>query len=611
MRTLTLLQEGIHKLETTWGLRLVAYLAATLGCVLLLVWYDIHCYKNMAAPAAMDAAQLARNISRGKGYTTESIRPLSIYLMRQQHNAADDKDPARLNGNHPDLANPPVYPFVLAGLMKVLPFHFDTAYKGKLWSVADPKSPSGRRGTRYQPDFLIALFNQFLFVVALVLVFLWARRLFDISVARLSVFLLLGTEVLWRFTVSGLPTMLLMVIFVAVIWCLTLWDSETREPKRGVTWLAGLSLAAGALSGIGGLTFYSAMPLIVPVVLFLAVFGGQRRVLCSVLALVAFVIVVAPWAIRNYSLCGKPFGIADYNMIESFYPGFRLQRSLQPDLPHYPLALYFSKLFTNLLPVLQEDLFKMTGGWVSAFFLVGLTVGFRNEALRRLRYFVVGCVVIFSIAQAMSQTHLSEETPDINSENLLVVLAPMTMVYGIGLFYILLDGMHFPFPQMRYVAITIFSGVLLLPMIFALLSASKGPMAYPPYWTDKIQNSARLFNEDELIMSDIPWAVAWYGDRQCVWMTLNATVSSDNPVEWQESFYAINDGLKPLYGLYLTPRSLDSKFQSQWIRGNESSWGHFIVDVIVNGKVPQKFPLTKIPPGYVPEQLLLCDRVRW
>ena len=61
---------------------------------------------------------------------------------------------------------------------------------------------------------MITFFNQFLFILLVVLAFFWARRLFDLPVARLSAVLLLGTEVLWRFSCSGLSTMLLMLIFM-------------------------------------------------------------------------------------------------------------------------------------------------------------------------------------------------------------------------------------------------------------------------------------------------------------------------------------------------------------------------------------------------------------
>lgn len=145
MQMLTLLQGLIHKLETGPGIRYLKLFVFVLFLMGLLIRYDIHSARNMNAPTAMDAAQLARNISLGRGYTTECIRPLSIYLIKQQNHAAGDKDPARLNGNHPDISNPPVYPVVLAGLMKVLPFHFETGLKGPLWSTRTVDRPAGEK----------------------------------------------------------------------------------------------------------------------------------------------------------------------------------------------------------------------------------------------------------------------------------------------------------------------------------------------------------------------------------------------------------------------------------------------------------------------------------
>ena len=37
-----------------------------------------------------------------------------------------------INGRHPDLANPPVYPVMLAGLMKMLPFHWPVETQKRL-----------------------------------------------------------------------------------------------------------------------------------------------------------------------------------------------------------------------------------------------------------------------------------------------------------------------------------------------------------------------------------------------------------------------------------------------------------------------------------------------
>ena len=59
-----------------------------------------------------------------------------------------------------------------------------------------------------------------------------------------------------------------------------------------------------------------------------------------------------------------------------------------------------------------------------------------------------------------------------------------------------------------------------------------------------------MMNERELIMSDVPWAVAWYGDRPCIWLTLNVTPLSAR-VGPHEDFYAVNQR-KTVNALYLT-----------------------------------------------------------
>ena len=69
------------------------------------------------------------------------------------------------------------------------------------------------------------------------------------------------------------------------------------------------------------------------------------------------------------------------------------------------------------------------------------------------------------------------------------------------------------------------------------------------------------------MMSDVPWAVAWYGRHQCVWLTLNA----------QDDFFAINDYIKPVQALYFTPETMDGKFVSDLMRAGEHSWGNFII----------------------------------
>ena len=431
------LQDVIHKIEVGGGPRFFRIGLVVLAVVFLTVGYNWRAFKNMASQEAMDAAQVARNLSQGKGYTTLFIRPFSMYLVKKRNLAKGSAvagkgaDPSQIKGMHPDLANPPVYPFLLAGVMKVLPFQYLLPAKPKpFWSF-------NGKFWRYEPDFLIGMVNQLLFFGVVMLTFFLARRLFDARVAWLSSVLLLGTELFWRFCVSGLSTMLLILIYVGLAWCLLLLEQEAREPKRGLVWLFLLAGLAGIVLGVGGLTRYAFGWLIFPVLLFLILFGGRQRILLALIALVTFLGTMTPWMVRNYNVSGNPFGTAGYAVMENtiLFPEHRLERSLEPDLSRVYLQPFWTKLMTNTRQIMQGELPKLGGGWVTALFLAGLLVGFRSLAVRRLRYFLLGCLVVLVIVQALGRTQLSDDSPEINSENLLVLLAPLVLVYGVSLFF--------------------------------------------------------------------------------------------------------------------------------------------------------------------------------
>ena len=191
------LQEFIHKIELGEGAKVIKWITVILGFVTLAVAYDIQEHQCFVNPESMEAGQLARNLAEGRGYTTHFIRPLSMQLV--QHRRGDND--ALIKTAHPDLATPPLYPVVLAGLMKVVPFQ---------WEI-----PKESTFFHYQPEIIITVFNQLLFMLAVWLVYCLGKRMFDAFVGGLSALVLAGSSLFWRFSVSGLSTMLLLVILLA------------------------------------------------------------------------------------------------------------------------------------------------------------------------------------------------------------------------------------------------------------------------------------------------------------------------------------------------------------------------------------------------------------
>jgi 4-amino-4-deoxy-L-arabinose transferase-like glycosyltransferase len=454
---------------------------------------------------------------------------------------------------------------------------------------------------------MIALFNEALFLIVVWQTFLLARGLFDKSVAWLSALTLLGCDLLWRFSASGLSTILLLLIFTLLIRCLVRYESEARETQGGRNRLLLLATTAGLLVGVGALTRYSFGWIIVPVLVFLGILagiggGGRRWLMPCIASALAFLVVLSPWVYRNFSVSGTPFGTAGLAIIQHDY-SFMSERSLKAGQGGDYVKTTIRKLVINSQKILLDDLPKLAGGWVTPFFLVGLLLRMQSPAIRRLRYFVGATLLLFIVVQALGRTQLSSDSADINSENLLVLFVPLILIYGASLFLILLDQIELPFSRVRYVAMGLFVAILSLPLIYSFLPPRGGPLAFPPYAPQPIQESSGWMLKNELIMSDVPWAVAWYGDRQCVWLTLDA----------EDAFYEVSDYLKPVRALYLTQVTLDGKFQSEMLGLGDNSWGIFCIRLYLGGKLPPTFPMKTPAPArfFPPGHAFLTDRQRW
>src|SRR5207249_7216755 len=141
----------------------------------------------------------------------------------------------------------------------------------------DWEIPAGVPFSRYQPEVWIGGLNQALFFAAIFLAFRLAKRLFDSAVAWISILVLAGSDVFWRFSVSGLSTLLLVVIFLGLVWCLVLMEQAAQESKRSSAWFFLMAGLSGALAGAGALTRYSFGWLIVPALVFVAAHLGPCR----------------------------------------------------------------------------------------------------------------------------------------------------------------------------------------------------------------------------------------------------------------------------------------------------------------------------------------------
>lgn len=586
------IQDIIHFIEEGTGARLIRWFL-----VLVLLFgagaiYQLTEARNFSSPEAMDAAQLGRNLAEGRGYTTSFIRPLSMHL-RQELMRAKGADPrAVLAEPHPDLENAPVYPVLLAALLKALPV-------AQVYQL-----PEDIYYRRPAAEVAISALNLALFVLAVFLVFSLGQALFEPAVGWLAALLFAGTEMIWRFANSGLPTLLLMVLVLAALRALAALDRSSQpDAPAGTSRLLGLAAVAGGLLGLAALTRYSFLLLGLLVLVWLPFALGRKKFALWLTVAAVMFSLVTPWIARNWLKSGLPFGtatLAPLAATESF-PRDRLERSQNPDIAGINRLEPTRKLLANLNTILQEELPRVGGNWVLGFFVVSLFVPFRDRTLSRIRWLVVAAVGLLLVTQASGRTMLTELSPVFNGENLLVVLAPVLFVFSAAMLQLTLDQIEWPAPVLR----TLVTGAVVvffsLPFLLSVLPPKTPAVIMPTYRPSIIRQLADYAPPRALLMSDVPWAVAWYGPRDCVWASLRVQDEVEANVKNQrEDFYTLEEGRRPVDAVYISPLWANEPFMERFFNFADSdfAWGRYYLDVLLRGRVPTGFPLKYVLGGH-------------
>jgi hypothetical protein len=131
-------------------------------------------------------------------------------------------------------------------------------------------------------------------------------------------------------------------------------------------------------------------------------------------------------------------------------------------------------------------------------------------------------------------------------------------------------------------------------MILALLPP-RAPMPYPPYFPPFIVNVSNMLQPTEVLMTDMPWATAWYGNRSSILLTRD-----------MDGFFAINDFQQRISAIYFTTLTRDKAWIRELKTGDYKTWLP-----ILEGRIPREFPMMHGFPMNNLDQLFLTDRPRW
>lgn len=523
----------------------LAFYGMAIGMALLHVFIT---FKGLSSADGMEQAQIAREFARGHGWETKVIRPYAWALLE------DAGKPAPLKAM-PEITQPPVQPLIWGAAFKFLPNQL----------VYVP----GKGGSIFILDRVIACLG----VSGLLLTLLWthgtARKLFDDTVAHISVLALLLCEPLWELSVSGSPVALLLPLTALAIRLLTAATLSAQEGSSPGKALFALGLVAALMV----FTHWLAVWLVVGLALgaILALPGKRGQAALSVLALP--LLALGGWGWWMMQRCSDPLGGAKTLFQTHLLPldVTLLQRQFAAIMPPVSVADLPRKLVSNWL--LQfGDLYTLLGCSVPAlFFLVALMHRFRRPETASLRLSVG--MILLAVTLGMGFIGLPRNRVDDN--NLYAVLIPAMTVFGSAMLAVLWSRLY-PMASSLW---TRWGFAILAVMITALPLLNTVPAQvklgltlqnriyphWPPYVPDRVSVVRRLVEPDEVLFSDAPWFVAWYADTPTVWIP----VKRDDYARMKPLIEAQQNRIA---GFIMTPLSSRLEYLHEAFTGPYSEW---------------------------------------
>jgi 4-amino-4-deoxy-L-arabinose transferase-like glycosyltransferase len=416
--------------------------------------FYVRAFHDLFQNEALAAAETAREIVRGHGLSTLWAYPIEIASR----------------GGHfprPEFSQAPLHPLVLALFFGAL-------------SASDQ----------------VAAGVSLLFLMATGLVlFRLADRAFGRTAATLAVvFLVLGLQTL-VLAISG--TGATMAMFLVTLAMLLLFAQDCSPRRAG---------AAGAVLSLAYLTDTANLAWVIPAGLFALYSSKAGRWQRFALFALVFVVVAAPWWIRNAVLVGDPFyttrqyGTATF--VQSEVSLYRITdlagAKVWATIAGSPIA--FARKMVLGLNALYTAVPTSFGIIVVAFFIAGILQPLPDSRARLLRkcvYLGLGLQLLLSAAQSAT------------ADSAMSAL-PLVLAFAAGFFVDLLRRLSSR--PARNWATAVLIALAACPVLVAMAGTGAGANRS----RENIEGYLAHLPPRTVVLTDVPEAVAWYAERPAV-----------------------------------------------------------------------------------------------
>lgn len=486
----------------------------------------------------MDQAQISREIARGHGFTTKMIRPVAYDQAQRAQ-----KRSISLVGFQ-DTYHSPLNPLLNAAVLKII-----GADKPNSWQM-------GANEMVFPLDRVIATVSTLFFLLAIGVNYLLIARIFDAKIAGVCAILMLFCDSFWNYSLSGLPQMLMLLLFSSALYFAYRAVEATTEGRLAMT----PALIAGVFFTLLALTHWMTVWIALGYIIFAAVTFRPRGVIGITILVLLIIAGIGP-ILRNQSITGSPFGTAFLTVYNGLSNSGEAAVMRTADLESEPLVIdgLIAKILRTTL-MQSMDIIPLLGGIIVApLFFLSLLHPFKRASISSFRWAILVMWILAAFGLAIFG--ISKDPLDPNQIHLL--FAPIMTAYGLAFVSILWSRLEFvaSTPMLRNVHYFLIVGICALPLVLALpmkvrvgmhLRDRGGVPNWPPYYAPALNSKTAGIRgwttDDEVIFSDQPWAVAWYADRLSIW--LPPTYAGFEKLET-----IANDLQTPVTGILISPCS--------------------------------------------------------
>ncbi len=470
-------------------------------------------YRGLDQSVAMDQAQIARELCQGNGFTTKVLRPMDIKNAAREQKSGLDLD------HFKDTTHAPLNVYAMAAALKLTGYDRFEAHR-----------MLAGQGNIYNGDRIISGVSMLFFLGALALAYTLVTRIFDEVVAASTVAFLALSELMLRYASSGLPQPLMMCCMLGAMHFL-LSSIQASRDERNLAMIIHIALAFVCITLLC-LTSWMAIWVALGLIIFCAAYFRPFGAFAVPGLIILSLGLLLP-LLSNTTHSGSLMGNAYYALYNCFGSGedLVLRTTTASSLP-LDNTSFMLRLVGYTFKQLDVLYVAMGSIIVTPFFFLTLLNRYKTVTAEGIKWatfsmWAFGCIgmALYGVTTSYDATQLAP------------IFAPIFTAYGVALVFNFLSrlqlGAHFGLARSLtlFIMITVSAGAFLfsLPGEFqrGLWLRDKGLPQYPPYYPSALnavsgenKTLAELSNEKDIIVSDQPWAVAWYANRKSLWTPL-------------------------------------------------------------------------------------------